>query len=225
METTAVTVVSQERTLLDMGHKEKLHAAAEIANMLANVIKKQRFFQVIQGKEYVRVEGWITLGSLLGVIPRERAVTETPDGSYIAEVDLVRADSGKVIGGASALCSIDEKRWGSADKYARRSMAVTRATGKAYRISFGWIVGLAGFETCNAEEMPDLPPVATKEVEVIEEKLVENAVFEGTKEQTEKLTSYLKSMKVPDDKVSVILTKMNGKTRDRLKSILAEALS
>jgi hypothetical protein len=32
-------------------------------------------------------------------------------------------------------------------------MAVTRATGKAYRLAFSWIMNLAGYEVTPAEEM------------------------------------------------------------------------
>jgi hypothetical protein len=46
-----------------------------------------------------------------------------------------------------------KQTWGSRPKYARRSMAVTRATGKAFRISFSWIMSLAGYATTPAEEM------------------------------------------------------------------------
>ena len=79
------------------------------------------------------------------------------DGSYEAKVDLILIATGKVIGGASALCGMDEKRWVKADRYARRSMAITRATGKAYRLAFAWIVAMAGYEPTNAEEMPFEP--------------------------------------------------------------------
>ena len=56
-------------------------------------------------------------------------------------------------GGASALCGMDEPKWASKPDYARRSMAVTRATGKAYRLGFSWIMELAGYASTPAEEM------------------------------------------------------------------------
>jgi hypothetical protein len=210
---TGVTVVetSSARPMLDLPYHEKITAASGMANLLNTIIRKQKFFQVIQGKEFVKVEGWITLGSLLGITPREKSVTELADGSYIAEIELVRVDTGRIIGGASALCSVDEKRWGNADKYARRSMSVTRATGKAYRISFGWIIGLAGFETCNAEEMPEQVTVTPSE-----------DVYQGTPDQKSKLTAYLKSAGFSDEKTQRVLAKMTGKTKDRLQEVMAE---
>ena len=45
--------------------------------------------------------------------------------------------------------------WSTRPRYARRSMAQTRATGKACRLAFSWIMALAGYEPTPAEEMPD----------------------------------------------------------------------
>lgn len=150
-ETTAIDKPNQ---LFDMQPKEMVAHAAEMANVLADIIEKKQLFTLIQGKKYVRVDGWQILGSLLGFLARERSVTELPDGGYEAYVELYSLRTGQIVGGASAICGIDERRWGSADKYARRSMACTRAVGKAYRISLGWIVGLAGYEATPAEEIP-----------------------------------------------------------------------
>lgn len=38
-------------------------------------------------------------------------------------------------------------------RFARRSMALTRATGKACRLALSWIMALAGYQSCPAEEM------------------------------------------------------------------------
>ena len=128
--------------------------ATEIATELSKVIDSRKLYSKIQGKKFVKVEGWTTLGAMLGVLPREISVTRLEDGGYEAVVELVRTNDGMVIGRGSALCGIDEKRWSKADEYARRSMAITRATGKAYRLGFSWIVTLAGYEPTPAEEMP-----------------------------------------------------------------------
>lgn len=37
-------------------------------------------------------------------------------------------------------------------------MAVTRATGKAYRLSYAWVMAMAGYETTPAEDMPQFEP-------------------------------------------------------------------
>lgn len=128
--------------------------ATRLAKALAPVIDRQHFYVTMQGKKYVKVEGWNVLGSMLGFTPREVAVTECDDGSYMAVVELISVRSGASMVQASALCGMDERRWKTAERYARRSMAITRATGKAYRMAFSWIVGLAGYEPTAAEEMP-----------------------------------------------------------------------
>ncbi len=53
-----------------------------------------------------------------------------------------------------------EKRWGTAEEFAIKSMAQTRASAKALRNAFGWVAELAGFESTPAEEMSyDRSPV------------------------------------------------------------------
>ena len=50
-------------------------------------------------------------------------------------------------------CGRDEPDWMKRPAFQRRSMAVTRATGKAARLAFSWIMVLAGFQACPAEEI------------------------------------------------------------------------
>lgn len=125
--------------------------AAVLATALARVIDQQKLFTLIQGKRHVRVEGWTTLGTMLGVLPREVSVTEEW-GVYTATVDLVRMSDGAILSRASAECG-DEAPWCDRPRFARRSMALTRATGKACRLAFSWIMALAGYQSCPAEEM------------------------------------------------------------------------
>lgn len=126
--------------------------ASQMATELAQVIRSQNLSTVIQGRHYVQVEGWTTLGVMLGVTAREVSTTEE-DGIYTSVVELVRMGDGAVISRASAECG-EEKPWNTRPRYARRSMAQTRATGKACRLAFSWIMRLAGYEPTPAEEMP-----------------------------------------------------------------------
>lgn len=137
--------------------------ATKIAKELAKIIRENKLANNIQGKEFVRVEGWSTMGAMLGVLPREvpELAKRLDDGSYEAVVELVRISDGAVIGKASALVGMDEKdsrgklTWGNRNEYARKSMSITRATGKAYRLGFSWIMTLAGYEATPAEEIID----------------------------------------------------------------------
>ena len=140
--------------------------ASEMAAALAGVIRSQHLSTRIQGRDYVQVEGWTTLATMLGVTAREVATTEQ-DGIYTATVELVRMADGAVISRASAECGspdeLDKYRkpvWANRPRYARRSMAQTRATGKACRLAFSWVMRLAGYEPTPAEEMPSEQPIA-----------------------------------------------------------------
>ena len=114
--------------------------ATEAANALAGVIRDRKLFSRISGREFVRCEGWTTLAAMMGVLPSEVSVSES-EGTYTATVELRRMSDGAVLTKASAECGMDEKTWATRDAYARRSMAITRATSKACRIAFSWVHG------------------------------------------------------------------------------------
>lgn len=137
------------------GPSELLATATTIAGELARLIEDRGLANKIGTRKYVRVEGWTTLIAMLGVTAREVSVQEQDDGSFVAVVELARVSDGVVIGRGSALCSPAEAKWRGRDAYAIRSMATTRATGKACRLAFSWIVTLAGFDPTPAEEIPD----------------------------------------------------------------------
>lgn len=181
--TTVVHTPQVQSSIFEMTPRKKVAFAAEVASVLTDVIEKQNLFTVIQGKKYIRAEGWATLGTMLNVLPKEQKVVELPDGSYEAWVDLISTQSGHVVGGASALCGVDEKRWAGAERYARRSMAVTRATGKAYRLAFAFIPAMAGYATTPAEEMPN---------DVIQA----NEIYEGTDAQKKALAKAAKEFNI-----------------------------
>lgn len=133
---------------------ELISAASAVAKQLKQVVIEAHLAQMIQGKEYVKVEGWTTLGMLLGLLPREISTVQNPDGSYVSTVAFCRAD-GSIVTQASAECGDEtDGKWASRPPYARRSMAQTRATGKAARLAFSWIMALAGYAPTPAEEMP-----------------------------------------------------------------------
>ena len=153
--TEAIAIREAQDTALDRLHPREIVAqATEEANVLAGVIEKQKLFSMIQGKRFVKVEGWVTLATLRGCLPREVEVQELPEGRYVAIVELVRMSDGAVLTRASAECGgAGDTIWMSRPSNARRSMAITRATGKAARVAFSWVMALAGFEVTPAEEM------------------------------------------------------------------------
>jgi hypothetical protein len=126
--------------------------AQEIASVLADVIDKQQLYSLIRDKKYVKVEGWQMLGSLLGVFPVTEWTRKTEDG-WEARV-VAKTLMGAEVGAAEALCSRQERRWATADEYAIRSMAQTRAVSKALRMPLGFVMTLAGYEATPEEEIP-----------------------------------------------------------------------
>ena len=152
-------IVPQEMVQLGTLHvapEAVIERATAISKALARVIEDRKLYKQIGQKRHVLVEGWNTLGAMVGISPKEREVKKTIDGDvieYEAYIDLVRNDDGKVIGGASSICRTTENNWSNKPLYAVRSMAVTRATGKAFRLKLSWIMELAGFSPTPAEEM------------------------------------------------------------------------
>lgn len=217
MSSEITTISSQEiqqhaPSFFQMEPEKQVIYASRIATVLRDVVEKQKLYSNIGGKNYIRVEGWQTLGTFLGVLAKERGVSRLADGSYEAIVDLVKFGDGTVVGGASALCSIGEKRWGNTDEYARRSMAITRATGKAYRCAFSWIVSLAGYEVTPEEEIPR------------EEKRVESRpeIYTGETAQQEKIAIVLRKQNIPEENWDEVNTKMMGRPGKDLPRVLRE---
>lgn len=156
-------------TLQAASARALVDVARDMAGALADVIERQKLATVIQGRKFVGVEGWTTLAVMLGVVAREVQTTEA-DGIYTAVVELIRMSDGACISRASAECG-EEKPWNQRPRYARRSMAQTRATGKACRLAFSWIMALAGYEPTPAEEMPDTRQDEQPTVEIPVEKI------------------------------------------------------
>jgi hypothetical protein len=144
---------------------EVVAVARSVAEPLAEIIRKQKLYTKIRGREYVHVEGWTTCAAMLGLTCREVSVERHDDGSYEAVVELVRMSDGVPIGRGSHVCGgPDDNPWNTRQEYAKRSMAVTRAAGKACRLSLSWIVALTGYSTTPAEEMPHDTPRDSPEV-------------------------------------------------------------
>jgi len=161
----------------DLEPSAKLVQAKKYAGELKNLIKENNLAVQIAKKEYVLCEGWTALGGLLGVFANTDYCSRRDDKesiTYDARVFLQTTD-GRIIATAESVCSSNEKNWKNRDEYAIKSMAQTRATAKACRLAFSWIMVLAGYEPTPAEEMDhssqddnDAPKLATdKQVKFI----------------------------------------------------------
>ena len=148
--------------------EDMVELATRMANALKDIVEKRGLFAVIQGRKFPTVEAWMTIARMDNVVAREaRPPVRQGDGSYEAFVELIRLSDGLVIGSASAICgSPDDEPWGGTPakydreakpprpEHQRRSMAVTRATSRAFRQQYSWIMSLAGYEPTPADEMP-----------------------------------------------------------------------
>jgi len=139
----------------DTSPVEVIAKATEVATALASVIEDKQLFTQIKDKKHVRVEGWTLLGSMLGVYPIIEWTRPLSNGWEARCVAYTR--DGAVVGAAEAQCLNTEGRpWNTADGYALRSMAQTRAVSKALRHPLGFVVTLAGYDaTPEAEAFRD----------------------------------------------------------------------
>lgn len=142
-------------------------AIVDFANTLKAVVVQNNLYDIVKGKNFVNVEGWQFAGYSMGIVPvvvssenlMENNPTFNKDNKpvykYRSEVVLRRVQDGATIGRGFAICSNQESTKRSFDEYAIASMAQTRAIGKAYRSTIGWVMKLAGYETTPLEEIQE----------------------------------------------------------------------
>jgi hypothetical protein len=172
--------------------------ASRCAKALVHAITGNPQLKVaISGRDYLKVEAWQTLGVMTKVDHIEvvwcreyTAPGATEHSGWEARVEI-RDRDGNVRGTGEAMCVRSESNWKNRDEFALRSMAQTRAVGKAYRMALSYVVSLAGYEATPAEDMPNVPasafqppaPAATFEME--KEKLLALAEKLGKRDATE----------------------------------------
>jgi hypothetical protein len=153
-------VAVPERLAGALTPEETVALAARMARALVDIVNQRRLYAVINGRKYPTVEAWMVVARMDGVVARERSATRQEDGSYEAEVDLIRLSDGAVVGHGSGICGMADDHNGKTDwskraSQAKRGMAITRAASRAFRLQYSWIIQLAGYEPTPAEEMPD----------------------------------------------------------------------
>ena len=175
-EVTDVAVVDQVETLPDnailnpaIPMRTKIGVATEVADCLSGLVRSQGL--VVTGlnrkdkdAEYVTVEGWEVLGTMLGIVPVTTIIEDIKNKQgntvgYKARATLYQnpiIENDEIVGGtviARAEAQADRSGF-QKDLFAIASMAQTRALGKAYRMGLSWIMKMAGFEGTFAEDMP-----------------------------------------------------------------------
>ena len=173
--TTEVTIVEQQ-TLPDYAilnpeipMSTKVGVATNVANCLAPLVREQGLtVKGLNGRnkeaEYVTVEGWEVLGTMLGIVPVTTIIEEIKNDKdrivgYKSRATLYQnpvIKNDEIVGGtiiARAEATADRSGF-QKDLFAIASMSQTRALGKAYRMGLSWIMKMAGFEGTFAEDMP-----------------------------------------------------------------------
>ena len=130
-------------------------AATDAAGVCREIVTKTA--QSIQGRKYVRVEGWQAIANAFGCVASAVDVRKV-EGGIAAVGQVRRVADGALLATAEGFVGDDEKTWASRNEFARRAMAQTRAISRACRSAFAFVVVMmdAGLETTPAEEMGEL---------------------------------------------------------------------
>jgi hypothetical protein len=113
----------------------------------------------IQGRNYIKVEGWQAIAAAHGCTASADSVAVV-EGGIAATATIRRLTDGAILGQAEGFVGDDESMWAKRPLYARRAMAQTRAISRACRSAFAHVVVAmnAGhgtdFSTTPAEEVP-----------------------------------------------------------------------
>ncbi len=156
----ALTVIGRQQNAADL-----YRHATDVAGVCGEIVK--RTAQNIQGRKYVKVEGWQTIANTFGCVASARDVERVATG-YRAIGEVRRMSDGAVIAAAEGFVGDDEPVWsGGTDangkkhaarpEYAKRAMCQTRAISRACRTAFAFVVVMIDGElsTTPAEEVPE----------------------------------------------------------------------
>lgn len=178
METTVKEIGKQNNDVIkQLPDQNSIEYAFHVANELKKFVTQQQLTVNIQGNNYALVEAWQFCGINFGYYPIVVKVenestyapvtftwvdkyknTKTKDTfhyKYRATVELRRHSDERVMQRAEMVCTNEEYGKHEFQEYAIQSMAQTRAIGKAFRLSVGWVMKAAGFEATPYEEMSD----------------------------------------------------------------------
>jgi hypothetical protein len=158
--------------------KQMLRQAQEVAEVLMDVVLKQKLYQDIGKSRHIEVPAWQFAAHFYGISAK---IVEGGTVPYIDELtgaagfkaraEALLINTGQVISAGEALCLNNEDNWSMRPKYEYQngsrvqigqvhvpsfqlmSMAQTRAIGKALSNVLRFVVVLAGFADTPAEEM------------------------------------------------------------------------
>ena len=149
--------------LVPTTNAEVYRASTDAAELCKGIVVASAM--AIQGRKYVKVEGWQAIAIAHGCTGSARDV-ERVEGGVRAVGEVRRMSDGAVIAEAEGFVGEDEPTWFGGKMgnktlpkradYAIRAMAQTRAISRACRSAFAHVVVMmnAGLSTTPAEEVP-----------------------------------------------------------------------
>ena len=156
--------MSNELTVMNPG--VLMTQATDVAGVCGEIVK--RTAQTIQGRKYVRVEGWQSIAAAYGCVASSVNVRKV-DGGVRATGELRRVTDGALIASAEGFVGEDEPTWYGGvvqsygkektlpkrPDYAIQAMAQTRAISRVCRSAFAFVVVMIDgkLSTTPAEEM------------------------------------------------------------------------
>lgn len=137
---------------------EVYRASTDAAGLCRDIVLKTAMN--IQGRKYVKAEGWLAIAVAHGCIASADQVERVADEGFAgfrAIGTIRRMSDGVELSRAEGFVGDDETMWAKRPVYARRAMAQTRAISRACRSAFAHVVVLidANLSTTPAEEVPD----------------------------------------------------------------------
>ena len=129
----------------------------EVCRIVGPIVRA-KYTQVIQGRNYLTVQGAQAIASSLGYTSgtaslRHVEPTDTVAGYWEATCTVLL--NGVIVGSGIGSVVDDERPWNTRPQFARQMMAQTRATGRALKGVMGWAFAALDYEGSIAEEMPE----------------------------------------------------------------------
>jgi hypothetical protein len=149
-----LTPIESSVVLVKDNPTQLMRQATDVAGVCREIVLKTACN--IQGKKYVKCEGWMAIATAHGCLASSRDVQKV-EGGFTAIGEIRRISDGVVLASAEGFVGRDEKRWSTADEYACRAMVQTRAISRACRAAFAHVVVMmdAGLSTTPFEEVPE----------------------------------------------------------------------
>jgi len=156
---------SNSLTVVENKPQDLVRRSSDVAGLCKEIVV--RTAMQIQGRKYVKVEGWQSIATAHGCIVGSKDV-ERVQGGFRAIGELRRGSDGVLLASAEGFVGEDEPTWFGGQTpngktlpkrpdYAIRAMCQTRAISRVCRAAFAHVVVLmdAGLSTTPAEEVPE----------------------------------------------------------------------